>query len=812
METASAHPTDSQKRAVTRALRVALAVSVLLAAILLALLAVASGADRLLEDQYGLLLGLNVVIGVALLGLALELARRLAQRYRAGIFGSRLMVRLALAFVAMTLIPVLLLYLVAVQFLSRSVESWFDVPMERALDSGLNLGRASLDALLSDLESKGRTLVAELADQPERNWPALLDRLRERAAVQEATILSGGGRILYASGGPLGQLVPDLPPPAALRQARLARHHSAIEVGDSPDSRDGSRPIRVRVIETIRFGSLPDDTRLLQLLQPVPPTLAANAEALQQGYRDYQGLALSREGLKRVFRITMTVTLLLTMFSAIASSFLLAGWLTGPLSMLAAGTRAVAEGDFRPVKDYSGRDELGVLMQSFNLMTRQLEEARALVEGKQLELQGANSRLASVLANLTAGVLVLDANRRVSLANLGAEQLLGVAPGLLVGRPVEELPGLARIGPEIVAALQSLEQGAELTWQRQLAIESQGDTPSRTLFIRVARMPEQQNGFVLVVDDVSDVVSAQRALAWTEVARRLAHEIKNPLTPIQLAAERIQLRLADRLPRPEAELLTRGTQTIVSQVGALKLMVDEFRDYARLPAARLEALDLNALIAEIMVLYGSADGLAGSAGSARNATVTASTAVQMPQPVQRSQSTEVSQTVQVPQPVQLQLDPAAPQILGDASQLRQLIHNLVKNALEATERSAQPRVEVLTETVRVGRQGQALRLVVRDNGGGFPPSILARAFEPYASTKPRGTGLGLAIVRKIVDEHGARIELLNRSDASGVMIGASVTILFTKLANPVDNHVTENWTAHIVPQGPADPGSATDRA
>jgi nitrogen fixation/metabolism regulation signal transduction histidine kinase len=760
MEAVPLHAGDPSKRTVTRALRYALFVSVALAAVLLAMLAVASGNDRLLESHYGLLLGLNVAIGIALLLLAAELARRLWQRWRAGLFGTRLMVRLALAFVVMTLVPVGLIFAVAVQFLGRSVESWYDVPMERALESGLSLGRASLDSLLVDLQSKTRSMAGELADVPQNQWAPTLNRMREQAGAQEAVILTGSGRIVVASGGGYANLLPDLPSPAALRQARGTRLYAAVEPLEAGPGGE-ARGLKLRVVQSIPLGGqLGEEPRFLQLVQPVPPQLAENAEAIQQGWRDYQQLSLSRAGLKRIFRITMTVTLLLTVFSSIAASFLLAGWMTGPLSMIAAGTRAVAEGDFRPVKDYTGRDELGVLTQSFNAMTRQLDEARALVERNQHELERANARLASVLANLTAGVIVLDEDFRVTLANVGAERILEVGAEAMVGRRLDSVPRLAEAAPQILEAFAELEEGTHLGWQRQLAFRRDGPgserraetrpdaAPALTLLVRGARLPTAQRGWLVVFDDVSEVVSAQRAVAWSEVARRLAHEIKNPLTPIQLAAERLQHRLADKLPPAEAELLARSSQTIVNQVGALKLMVDEFRDYARLPAARLAPLDLNGLVTDVLALYAPIEAAGG---------------------------------------LHAELAPELPPILGDASQLRQVIHNLVKNALEATEKQPQRSIEVITEPIRRGGQVAGVRLVVRDNGPGFPTGSLARVFEPYVTTKPKGTGLGLAIVRKIVEEHGARIDAVNRSDADGSVGGASVSLLFTRLAKSDDN-------------------------
>jgi nitrogen fixation/metabolism regulation signal transduction histidine kinase len=759
---------DLGKRAVTRALRVSLIVSVALAAILLALLATASGNTQLFERHYPTLLWITLGVAATLLVLVLELLRRLAVRWRRGLFGTRLMARMAGAFVLMSVLPVALVFLVAVQFVGRSIESWFDVPLERALDSGLNLARASLESQLNDLTQKARVMAAELAEAPPGALSSTLSGLRDQAGVQEALVLSGAGRIVVASGGRFAQLVPDLPPSDALRQARLTRQFARIEGGDAADplgaadaagTAGAADALKLRVIVAIRTeGQLADDSRYLQLVQPVPTALGQNAEAVQQGYRDFQELSLARAGLKRVFRITLTLIFLLTVFSAVAGAFLLAGWLTGPLSELAAATRAVAEGDFRQVKDYAGRDELGVLTGSFNAMTRQLQEARSLVERNQRELERVNARLESVLGNIDAGVMVLDSELRLTLANPGADRIVGTPLADFFGQPLAALPRLGELEAEVRSAFNEQAATGAGSWQRQFALErpavaedSAGAVPARTeqtLLARGSILPERRVGYVIVFDDISEVISAQRAVAWSEVARRLAHEITNPLTPIQLAAERMQLKLRGKLLGADAELLEKNSQTIVNQVAALKMMVDEFRDYARLPAARLAPLALNELIEDVLRLY--------SAPEAHGA-------------------------------INLHLAEDLPRVMGDATQLRQVIHNLLKNALEAAERRERPEIHVSTEAIALPDDALAVRLVVRDNGTGFSPALLARAFEPYVTTKPRGTGLGLPIVRKIVEEHQARIDVANWSAADGAVGGAQVSVLFTKLAKSSEN-------------------------
>jgi nitrogen fixation/metabolism regulation signal transduction histidine kinase len=792
----------------SRLIRFSLIFALALAGVALFILAAASGNTRAFERNYPILLALNGAIATALFVLVLVLVVRLVRRYRAGRFGARLMARFAVALALTGVLPGVLIYIVSAQFLSRSIESWFDIRVDRALESGLALGRAVLEAQRDDVSSKARDIAAELADD---SGPALLralDRSRVRAGIDQALVVTASGGVVAASGTPSGELVPDRPTASELRAARMQRSFSIIE-GDA-SSTDPRAGLRIRILTAIPFASqtgggreggdresyslaeparpgLAPQVRLgeplfLQLIQPVQPSVAINAQALQNGYSDYQQLSLGRVGLNKIYGLTLALTLLLAIFASIAAGVVLASSMTAPLIHLAGGTRAVAEGDFRPVKEFPGSDELNVLTRSFNEMTRQLSEARDAVETRSRELENARVYLESVLTNLSAGVIVLDGEMRLVGANQGAGRILGLRLADHEGEPLAaSVPALAA-HVERAFADQALAATPKDSWQQQLQVMRAGHVPDAeplALLARGSRLPlDTGQGYVVVFDDITQVISAQRAVAWGEVARRLAHEIKNPLTPIQLSAERLQAKLADKLAPEHAATLTRAATTIVNQVAAMKRMVDEFRDYARLPAARPLPIDLNVLIDEVGALYGVESGARGA----------------------------VVDDIRI----EMRLGERLPLIEGDPSQLRQVIHNLIVNAQEsilgrrraAVASGAPPppagHIVLRTETVAIeapgrgdGRQpARAVRLSVEDNGPGFPANILRRAFEPYVTTKPSGTGLGLAMVRKIVEEHGARIELINRTvaapgaDRAGAAIdGATVTVVFRRLAS-----------------------------
>ena len=760
-------------------IRVIVSTVALTALLLLVLLAAASANTEFFDRYYSWLYATNILVALVFLLVVLGLIGMIVVRLRKGKFGTRLLAKLAVFFALVGVVPGGIIYVVSYQFVSRSIESWFDVNVETALTAGLNLGRGTLDASLSDLQTKARLMADQLAsaDATANGTTLTLLRLRDQFGVQGATIVEPGRGasgaapdlhiVAQASGNFSALISDDLPTPLMLSQAREHGGYAAIEgeVDGDPHAHGSKGALRLRVVRRIPDAStalLQPAERYLQLTQPVSPTLARNADAVQRAYREYQEKSLGRTGLRKMYIGTLTLALFLATFIAMMLALALGQQLARPLFLLAQGTKEVAEGDYTPKREIKTRDELGFLTQSFNAMTRQLSEARLAVEKNRIALEHSKTYLESILANLTAGVFVLDRQFRLTTANRGAERIFRQPFNSMIGTTLDQIGVVAEFGAMVRKAFADREAASDSGsdrghWQQQLAVEVPGEADPLTLLVRGTRLlsmldadadDAQTSGYVVVFDDISDMISAQRSVAWGEVARRLAHEIKNPLTPIQLSAERLQMKLTDKLAPADADVLKRGATMIVNQVAAMKRMVDDFREYARTPPAVLGNLQLNELVSEVLGLYGIGEG----------------------------KSPIVAE--QAPLPV----------IRGDATQLRQVIHNLLQNAQDAVAEVELPRVWLETKTVEYGdpdAEGKtrvAVRLTVSDNGPGFPARILTRAFEPYVTTKAKGTGLGLATVKKIVDEHGARIDLRNRMHGETVE-GAQVSILFLQLAD-----------------------------
>ena len=721
---------------------VGVSLMLILGVILLVLLTQATGNRALYDRNYDRLLTVNMVVaGLLLLGLIWG-ASRLIIRLRQGQFGSRLLVKLAAIFALVGVVPGVLIYVVSYQFVSRSIESWFDVKVEGALVAGLNLGRVTLDTLTSDLAKQSRVAAQQLVDVQEASAAIALDRVRTQMDASDAVLWSLDGRLIATAGQSRFAMNPERPTAAQLKQVRSKLSLEIVEGLDENSSVSNSR-IKVLTLVPQNSLNLKDDPWVLQISQELPATLVANALDVQSANREYQERALARDGLRKMYIGTLTLSLIMAVMAAVLIAVLLGNQLARPLLLLALGMRQVAAGDLSPKYTLQGKDELGGLTRSFAEMTQQLSDARSTVERSLDQLEAARGNLQTILDNLTAGVIVLNAGGIIHSSNPGATRVLKVPLAAHEKMSLLSLPNLQNFAVGVQEQFELLSADKDRHeldhWQKSFEIHAAGqglDATSITLVARGAILPDGMR--LLVFDDISEIVSAQRSQAWGEVARRLAHEIKNPLTPIQLSAERLERKLNGKLEESDQTVLSKSVKTIVDQVAAMKRLVNEFRDYARLPSAELNPLDLNGLIQDVMLLYAQEP--------SENAT--------------RAQ-------------VITDLDPTVPTIEGDAEQLRQVVHNLIQNAQDASEAHAK-----VTLTTRWSPARKRVKLTVSDEGPGFAPSILQRAFEPYVTTKSKGTGLGLAVVKKIADEHGARLDIANLVE-DGVVKGAQVSLSFS---------------------------------
>lgn len=720
------------------ALRLALILVFLLAAALLLLLATASSSSSVFDQFYPWLIAANTVLAVTMAGLTAWVVARAVRRYRRRVFGARLMVRLALAFALIGAVPVIMVSLVSAQFLARTIDTWFSQGVNVALESGVSLGRASLDAIQNDVMSKTRRLALALEGAPATQMIGQIEKAIDGKEGVDVLVLSGSGAVLASRSAQLSTLVPELPPSEVLNRARAARQ--TISVEPRPGATDHALQVRAIAMTTRLMGSA-EETRFIQWVEQIPGGLASNLEALNDGVRDYQQLALGKQGLRKIYGVTLLLALLLAFFGAVLSAVLLSGWLAGPLRQLERATKAVALGDYRPLRvDLKSNDELNMLVNSFNQMTSQLTEARDIAEKSRTTLEQSNLFLTEVLAHLSAGVVVFDARWRITQFNAGAERLLAQKLESEKEISIESLKALSDCARQL---REGLAQEAEVQFQHETL---RPDGAHATFLVSGSRLPGAVAQYVLVFDDIGELLSAQRSKASADMARRLAHEIKNPLTPIQLSAERLDRRLSERLAGEDAELLHRSTQTIVEQVSALKAMVDEFRNYARLPSANPEAVEMGTLLNEMLLLYASDKRVRFQA-------------------------------------------PAGPHLVyADRAQLIQVVHNLIQNAQDAV--GEKPDGEIVLALTEIANPGQvpSVRLSVSDNGAGLSPQAQARIFEPYYTSKTKGSGLGLAIVKKIVEENQGKVSLVNRISAdSGQILGAVASVEFAKLENASQN-------------------------
>ncbi len=651
---------------------------------------------------------------------------RLVRDFRRHVPGSRLKGRTVAIFSALALAPIFVVYYFSLQFLSRGIDSWFELEVSQGLKDTRELSRAVLEVREREFLQHAQTVAHSLSALPDFQLADSLDRERRDSTAIEFTVLGPQARIIATSSE---RPMDSLPVPATdemMLQLRRGRPYVSLDM-------DAVGGYVIRAAAPMNDGS--GSGRVLIALYPVPLQLSQLADTVQRSYTQYANLVQLRRPLKSTFVLILSFVVLMSLIAAVYGAFFAAQRLVQPVQDLIAGTRAVAKGNYDTRLPLPGRDELGFLVTSFNDMTKRLGRAREETRRSQQAVEAERAGLAVILARLSTGVVSLEANLTVRTANQAASAILGVDLEAAIGKPFDESISDSALFSQFLSAIKQRLQPSYSDWREQIELLS--ESGKRVLMCACTALPNDVGGaagMVLVFDDITTLLQAQRDAAWGEVARRLAHEIKNPLTPIQLSAERMRRKFLGSMNAQDAQILERATHTIVAQVDAMKQMVNAFSEYARAPDMHFSPFDLNQLITEVVDLYRVQDSSAD---------------------------------------LKLRLSKDLPNISADRMRIRQILNNLVTNSLEALEGRVGASIEIETSVADDGaRHGAAVAIVVTDNGPGFQRDLIGTVFDPYVTSKPKGTGLGLAIVKKIVEEHGGRIEADNQRSG-----GARVRIL-----------------------------------
>jgi len=666
-----------------------------------------------------LILLLNLVGVIALSTLIARKLLQLVRDYRDHVPGSRLTARTVTIFGMLVIVPLMIVYLFSLEFLNRGIDSWFRVEVKQGLNDALNLSRKALEMGQREYSERTVKLADELGSVPADDLARSLDSERRSSNALEMAVFGGHERIYASSIENSLQPLPSRPTEDLVRQVTEGRPYVSLEPQD-----DGRYLIRTAAPIRRPIMQAASGDRYLVAVYQVPQQLANLSEAVQHAYSQYGDVASFREPLKYSFRLTLTMVLLLAMLAGIYGAIFFAQRLTRPVQDLIAGTRAVGKGDFGTRLPLPSRDEMGFLVHSFNDMTKRLRRAREEATRSQQAVERERARLAVLLARLSTGVLGVDRMLTVRTVNTAAGAILGTDLSAAVGRTLPELAANNERLGQFVAALAVRFAAGREEWREQIDLD--GSSGRRTLMCACTPLPDAGSdvGYIIVFDDITTLLQAQRDAAWGEVARRLAHEIKNPLTPIQLSAERMRRKFLATMNPQDAELLERSTRTIVTQVETMQQMVNAFSEYARAPDMNVTKFNLNQLVSEVADLY-------------------------------RSHQTRAE--------VKLDLDDQAAMLEADRGRVRQILNNLMTNALEALDGATAPRLEIATRFEQGPDAAYAI-ITVCDNGPGFQRELLNRVFDPYVTSKPKGTGLGLAIIKKIVEEHGGRIDADNRPE------------------------------------------------
>ena len=673
------------------------------------------------NDTFIILLVISSSFVLSLFLLIIFQVFKLLQSVRKEITGSKLTLRLVIAFGMMVLIPVSIVYLVSVNFLTKSIESWFDVRVESALEGGLTLGQKTIDILIDDIELKGKSIAYAISNQSYEKRENILIDLREKFSISRA--------VLYKTDGSI----------SALSQSNPNINSSTLDLEDIQRVKSGyfgrieetedknlilKAFIPVFYNEKIQKSDLTVAEEILVLSQPVPESISNIAISVESVFEEYQQLRYSRNSLKIIYTLTLTIVLMLAILTSVAISFVISRRFTRPLSLLSEATNQIAKGNYKKIIPEIGKDELGTLVRSFNTMTYQLDTATKNSKKNRKRLEDARAFLDATLTNLATAIVVIDKKNKIKLYNKSAANLLGFKASNMVD---ENLTDAIKDLKKFDAVIRFIDEAQEknnktLYSTKEISIGLQNE--EKTLILKLSSLLESSGkSYILVLEDISTIAKAQRQIAWGEIARRLAHEIKNPLTPIQLSAERVQNRIVNKLNKTDKDLLNKSTSIIIKQVDALKLMVNEFAEYARSPKIVRKKIDIIELLDEISYLYSD-------------------------------QHFEIKKNY----------PKNRRSIKIDENKFRQVLINIFDNSKAALKNVKNPKVSI---TLKFDRD--LIRLKFEDNGIGIPKEIIDKIYEPYVTSKKAGTGLGLAIVYKIIEEHSGIIEIKN-TKPSGVCI------------------------------------------
>lgn len=670
------------------------------------LLSAATQDSSRLNDLFIVIFGIGVACLLLLVGILARSIYRLYRDFKKHEAGSRLTVRLVSLFVLLILVATSIVYGFSIHFLHRGINSWFDVKVEQALNDSLELSRTAFGIRMRTLLRQTRMMAGVLSELPDSELSHSLRDLTQLSGALELSIWARDGQPIASSIESPTIMVPNRPNDTIMHQLLQGEDY----IGMDPSEGD---KLQLRAAVRIPQKSVLAEERILNVLFPVNDHLSELGKTVQDAYTDYKELSYLRKPLITVFTLTLSLIVFLTILVSIWFAIWISRRIVEPLQELAQGTQAVASGNYNMQLTASGHDEIGFLVRSFNQMTQRLTHARNASQRSHRLLEQQTSYLTTVLGSLSSGVVTVDKRLYLHTANNASSKILGVK---LQQRLESPLSKLAEINKNMKTFCEMIERCAVkgIAWEQQVELQKQNG--NQTLICHGTELPNN-SGWVIVFEDITTLLQAQRNAAWGEVARRLAHEIKNPLTPIQLSAERLQRKYAAIVPDEQVEVVDKLTNTIIQQVEAMKEMVNEFSEYARTPALQLQSYDIGQLIREVLTMY-------------------------------QSNPNHQFTLLNSPESVAVKID---------VNRFRQVMHNLLKNAIEACEDAQLPVDIVISYHPLTLQQRRWLEISVRDYGPGIPFSIIDKLFEPYATTKHKGTGLGLAIVKKMIEEHGGDV-------------------------------------------------------